>query len=114
VAGSPRPYWTITFETFGQVESRTIRYWAAVRGVLRPLYLLMNMTMAQSHLTTNEVELIKSICEGVREAFYELIRPYERMVYAAAMSVVNNPAGAEDVAQDAVLKEFSNLLYLPR
>src|SRR5260370_9731529 len=62
-----------------------------------------------SQLHANEVELIKSICDGEREAFYELVQPYERMVSATAISVVKNPADAEEVAQEAVLKAFSNL-----
>ena len=57
----------------------------------------------------NEAELIKRVCDGEREAFYDLVRPYERMVYATAISVVKNPADAEEVAQEAVLKAFSNL-----
>ncbi len=65
--------------------------------------------MPQSQLRANEAELIKSVCGGAREDFYELIRPYERMIYATAISVVKNPADAEDVAQEAVLKAFSNL-----
>jgi RNA polymerase sigma-70 factor (ECF subfamily) len=67
------------------------------------------MSMPQSQLRANEAELIKSVCGGAREGFYELIRPYERMIYATAISVVKNPADAEDVAQEAVLKAFSNL-----
>jgi RNA polymerase sigma-70 factor (ECF subfamily) len=70
---------------------------------------LANMSMAQSQLRANEAELIKSVCDGECEAFYELVRPYERMVYATAISVVKNPADAEEVAQEAVLKAFSNL-----
>jgi RNA polymerase sigma-70 factor, ECF subfamily len=62
-----------------------------------------------SQLHTNEAELIKSVCDGEREAFYELVHPYERMIYATAISVVKNPADAEEVAQEAVLKAFSNL-----
>jgi RNA polymerase sigma-70 factor, ECF subfamily len=57
----------------------------------------------------NEAELIKRVCDGEREVFYELVRPYERMIYATAISVVKNPADAEEVAQEAVLKAFSNL-----
>jgi RNA polymerase sigma-70 factor (ECF subfamily) len=67
------------------------------------------MSMTQSQLPANEAELIKSVCGGEREAFYELIHPYERMVFATAISVVKNPADAEEVAQEAVLKAFSNL-----
>ncbi len=63
----------------------------------------------QSQLRDNEAELIRSVRDGEREAFYELVHPYERMVYATAISVVKNPADAEEVAQEAVLKAFSNL-----
>jgi RNA polymerase sigma-70 factor (ECF subfamily) len=65
--------------------------------------------MTQSQLRANEAELIKSVCEGEREAFYELVRPYERMIYATAISVAKNPADAEEIAQEAVLKAFSHL-----
>jgi len=37
------------------------------------------------------------------------MRPYERAIYFAAMSVLGNPADAEEVAQEAVLKAFNNL-----
>src|SRR5712675_1437859 len=67
------------------------------------------MSMTQSQLRTNEAELIKSVCAGELEAFHELVRPYERMIYATAISVVKNPADAEEVCQEAVLKAFSNL-----
>ena len=67
------------------------------------------MSTTQSQLRTNEAELIKSVCAGEHEAFYELVRPYERMIYATAISVVKNPADAEEVAQEAVLKAFSHL-----
>lgn len=65
--------------------------------------------MTRSHLPLNEAELIQSVCNGEREAFYELVRPYERMIYATAISVVKNQADAEEVAQEAVLKAFSGL-----
>ena len=67
------------------------------------------MSMTQPQWRGNEAELIQSVCGGAREAFYELIRPYERMIYATAMSVVKNSADAEEVAQEAVLKALSNL-----
>ena len=60
-------------------------------------------------MQANEAELIRSVCCGEREAFYDLVRPYERLIYATAISVVKNPADAEEVAQEAVLKALSNL-----
>ena len=67
------------------------------------------MGMTPPQLRRNEAELIKSVCDGEREAFYELVRPYERMIYATAIAVLKNPADAEEVAQEAVMKAFSNL-----
>jgi RNA polymerase sigma-70 factor (ECF subfamily) len=40
---------------------------------------------------------------------YELVRPYERGVFLAALSLVKNDADAEEVAQEAVLKAFRGL-----
>ena len=72
-------------------------------------YPLVKMSTPQSQPQTNEAQLIRRVCDGEREVFYELVRPYERMVYATAISILKNPADAEEVAQEAVLKAFSNL-----
>jgi len=69
----------------------------------------MKMTATQSQLQSKEANLIKRVCDGEREAFYELLRPYERLIYATAISVLKNPADAEEAAQEAVLKALSNL-----
>src|SRR5216684_4986484 len=57
----------------------------------------------------NEETLIRRIREGEHELFYELIRPYERRVYSAALAILRNEADAEDVAQEAVLKAFKHI-----
>src|SRR5438067_3524237 len=56
-----------------------------------------------------EQRLIQRIRDGEHDAFYELIRPYERRVYAAALALLRNDADAEDCAQEAVLKAFKNI-----
>src|SRR5215831_1071090 len=56
-----------------------------------------------------EAELIERVCHGDKEAFYALVQPCERAVYTAAISILNNPADAEEVAQEAVLKAFAAL-----
>ena len=53
--------------------------------------------------------LIRRVREGEHDLFYELIRPYERRVYSAAFSILQNQADAEDVAQEAVLKAFKHI-----
>src|SRR5207245_3855224 len=64
---------------------------------------------AKPNFDTTESELIQRVCQGDKEAFYSLVKPCERGVFTAAMSILNNPADAEEVAQEAVLKAFSAL-----
>jgi RNA polymerase sigma-70 factor, ECF subfamily len=58
---------------------------------------------------TREQDLILSVQGGQHELFYELVRPYERRVYAAALAILRNEQDAEDAAQEAVLKAFANI-----
>src|ERR1039458_565496 len=59
--------------------------------------------------TTREQDLIARVQRGQNELFYELVRPYERRVYAAALAILRNETDAEDVAQEAMLKAFANI-----
>ena len=59
--------------------------------------------------TTREQDLIAQVQRGHHELFYELVRPYERRVYAAAMAILRNETDAEDVAQEAMLKALANI-----
>jgi RNA polymerase sigma-70 factor (ECF subfamily) len=56
-----------------------------------------------------ELSLIERVCNGENELFYELVRPYERAVFVAARSVLQNESDAEDVAQEAVVKALEHL-----
>ncbi|MGD0986181.1 MAG: sigma-70 family RNA polymerase sigma factor [Candidatus Sulfotelmatobacter sp.] len=58
---------------------------------------------------TREQELILSVQRGQNELFYELVRPYEKRVYAAALAILRNEHDAEDAAQEAMLKAFANI-----
>ena len=58
---------------------------------------------------TREQQLIASVQGGQSELFYELVRPYERRVYAAALAILRNEHDAEDAAQEAMLKAFANI-----
>jgi RNA polymerase sigma-70 factor, ECF subfamily len=49
------------------------------------------------------------VLAGDAEAFYQLVRPYERAVFLAAVAIVKNDADAEEVAQEAILKAFKAL-----
>jgi RNA polymerase sigma-70 factor, ECF subfamily len=56
-----------------------------------------------------ETECIQRILAGERNLFHDLIRPYERTVYLTAVSVLRDPAEAEDAAQEAMLKAYRGL-----
>jgi RNA polymerase sigma-70 factor (ECF subfamily) len=56
-----------------------------------------------------EQDLILSVQRGQNELFYELVRPYERRVYAAALAILHNEQDAEDTSQEAMLKAFANI-----
>jgi RNA polymerase sigma-70 factor (ECF subfamily) len=59
--------------------------------------------------STRDADLIAKVQSGQHELFYELVRPYERRVYAAALAILRNEQDAEDAAQEAMLKAFANI-----
>src|SRR5690242_13477831 len=56
-----------------------------------------------------ELRLIARIRDGEHEAFYELIRPYERRLYTAAFLILRNETDAEDCVQESVLKGLKHI-----
>jgi len=59
--------------------------------------------------SARDADLIAKVQSGQHELFYELVRPYERRVYAAALAILRNEQDAEDAAQEAILKAFANI-----
>lgn len=57
----------------------------------------------------SEMALIRRVVRGDHDAFYLLLKPYERMIFTSALGVLGNEADAEEVAQEAVLKAFRAL-----
>ena len=70
----------------------------------RPKIVELPVSARAAEPERDEVELILRVQGGERELFYELIRPYERRIYAAAVAILRNEADAEEVAQEAFLK----------
>jgi RNA polymerase sigma-70 factor (ECF subfamily) len=58
--------------------------------------------------------LIEKILSGQREFFLDLVRPYQRTVYATAFSLIGNKEDAEDIVQSALLIAFSRLSQFRR
>src|SRR6266404_9373853 len=60
-------------------------------------------------IRSNEEVLINRILEGEKDLFLELIRPYQRTVYATLISMLGSKEDAEDVTQDVLLKALARL-----
>ncbi len=67
------------------------------------------MSAVKPSVENREAELIRRVCAGDREAFYDLVHPYERALFTAAMAILNNPADAEEATQEAVVKGLAAL-----
>ena len=61
-----------------------------------------------------EIELLRKAAGGDRTAFAELYDRYSRILYAAALKILNNPDDALDVTQDSFLQIWDKAaLYDP-
>lgn len=60
-------------------------------------------------MTQSDAELVEEILAGNKEAFALLVRRYERLVRAAALSIVRRPHAADDVAQEAFVRAWEQL-----
>ncbi len=68
-------------------------------------------TLAGAKIRVNSFEagLIRRILRGENEVFHQLVRPYATAVFRTARAILHNDSDAEDIAQEAVLKAFTNL-----
>src|ERR1700679_883163 len=65
--------------------------------------------MVDNAQVVDEAQIIAAIVRGETHLFHDLIRPHERSVYVMVLSLLQNEADAEDIAQEAFLKAFRNL-----
>lgn len=56
-----------------------------------------------------DAHLVASALAGSQEAFRELVLRFERPVYSLIARMVNDPAAAEDLAQEAFVKAYRSL-----
>jgi RNA polymerase sigma-70 factor, ECF subfamily len=64
---------------------------------------------SQTPAESRDQALIRRVLAGDSEAFYQLVKPYQRMLYASAISMLGNEADAEEVAQESFLKAYKHL-----
>jgi RNA polymerase sigma-70 factor, ECF subfamily len=56
-----------------------------------------------------EPEIIARVLAGERNLFHDLIRPYERMVYLTAFSILKDETEAEETSQEAMISAYRHL-----
>ena len=56
-----------------------------------------------------DAELVASAIRGSQDAFHELVTRFERPVYSLIARMVQDPATAEDLAQEAFVKAYRSL-----
>lgn len=67
-------------------------------------------TGTKPRVNSSEAVLIQRILGGDKEAFCDLMRPYKSAVFMTARAILQNDGDAEDAAQEALLKAFTNLV----
>jgi len=60
-------------------------------------------------IETNDSQLVQKYLSGDEESLKLLIRNYLKPVFSFVYHFVNNPAEAEDIAQDVFVKMWKNL-----
>lgn len=60
-------------------------------------------------MTTADGEAVRAVRRGDREAFAQLVHRYQRRLFGLVLLVVREPAGAEEVTQDAFVRAFTRL-----
>ena len=63
----------------------------------------------QPKVSPEEQALIERVRAGEHELFMELVRPYQKLVYSMAVSIMKSEQDAEDVSQEALFKAFKNI-----
>lgn len=69
----------------------------------------MNPALNDSTIDSATPGLIARFLSGERELLHDLIRPYERLYYRLAFSILRNEHDAEDTVQQAILDIYTHL-----
>ena len=82
--------------------------------VQRQMHIISTIDRAENSAPNDRVRateqvLINRILEGEKDLFLELIRPYQRTVYATLISMLGSKEDAEDVTQEVLLKALARL-----
>jgi RNA polymerase sigma-70 factor (ECF subfamily) len=57
----------------------------------------------------SDLDVVRSVRRGDREAFGQLVREHQRRLFGLVLMMVREPAGAEEVTQDAFVRAYTHL-----
>lgn len=60
-------------------------------------------------MSRSDREVIRDVRRGDSEAFAEIVHAYQRRLFGLVLMMVRDPAGAEEVTQDAFVRAYSHL-----
>lgn len=67
------------------------------------------MSMINATFNSNEMALVAKAARGELEAFNQLVLCYQDLAYGQALSVMGDPAEAEDITQESFIKAFQKI-----
>lgn len=60
-------------------------------------------------MSRSDEDVVRDIRGGDRDAFAQLVHTYERRLFGLVLMMVREPAGAEEVTQDAFVRAYAHL-----
>jgi RNA polymerase sigma-70 factor (ECF subfamily) len=60
-------------------------------------------------VTASDLDAVRNVRRGDREAFGHLVRGYQGRLFGLVLMMVREPAGAEEVTQDAFVRAYTHL-----
>ena len=60
-------------------------------------------------MTASDLEVVRRVRSGDREAFSHLVRGYQGRLFGLVVMMLRDPAGAEEVTQDAFVRAYTHL-----
>jgi RNA polymerase sigma-70 factor (ECF subfamily) len=60
-------------------------------------------------VTESDLDVVRSVRRGDREAFGHLVRGYQGRLFGLVLMMVREPAGAEEVTQDTFVRAFTHI-----
>lgn len=70
--------------------------------------------MSSRYDNTSDVDLVRAVCAGDREAYGALVDRHLKSVYAVAVRIVCDASAAQDVSQDVFVRAYERLHLFDR